>query len=139
MKQYLLSYIKKRQYGLWFGDMLFIGFSLLISYLVRVYLTRGYFDLSVMVSKLNPWLFFVIFLHTFSLYLLDQYNVTRLTNRLRSSFMVVMSMALASVLTSGFFFFFPKYIFGRQVLLINLMVASVFMVLWRLLYIEILL
>ena len=139
MKQYLLSYIKKRQYILLIGDILVIGFSLLISYLIRVYLTRGYLDLSVMLSKLNPWLFFVIFLHTFSLYLLDQYNITRLINIIRSSFMVVMSMALASVLTSGFFFFFPKYIFGRQVLLINLMVVSVFMVLWRLLYTEILL
>jgi len=91
-------------------------------------------------QKLNPWLFFVNFPSYFSPFIyLDQYNITRLINIIRSSFMVVMSMALASVLTSGFFFFFPKYIFGRQVLLINLMVVSVFMVLWRLLYTEILL
>jgi len=47
---------------------------------------------------------------------------------------VVLSVWLAGFIISGVFFFVPKYVFGRQVLLIHLLVVSVCMVSWRLLF-----
>jgi len=52
--------------------------------------------------------------------------------------MVLMSVWLAGLMISGVFFFLPKYVFGRKVLLIYLMVSSIFLVSWRLFYAEIL-
>jgi len=66
--------------------------------------------------------------------LLDQYNLSRIVNIIRSSVRVVLSVWLAGLIISGVFFFLPKYVFGRQVLLIHLIVISVFMVLWRWLF-----
>ena len=74
----------------------------------------------------------IVLVHLFTLYLLDNYNMWRLNNLLRSAVTVVLSVWLAGVIVSGLLFFFPKYVFGRQVLLIHLFVASAFMVVWRL-------
>jgi exopolysaccharide biosynthesis polyprenyl glycosylphosphotransferase len=134
VKHYLLSFTKRRQYILLTGDILVLGVSIFISYFLRVYLTYRNPSLDVVLSRLSPWLLLVILAHVFSLYVLDQYNLNRLVNPLRSSFMVILSVWLAGLLISGSFFFLPKYVFGRQVLLIHLLVLSASLVLWRLLY-----
>jgi len=138
MKQYLLSYTKKRQYVLILGDILVLALSVFISYVLRVYLTYKNPSMTEVLSRLSPWLSLVVLAHLFSLYLFNQYNLNRLVNRFRSSVMVVLSVWSAGLMISGVFFFLPKYVFGRQVLLIHLLVVSVFMVLWRLLFAEIL-
>ena len=92
--------------------------------------------MAVVLSRLSPWLSLVVFAHLLSLYLFNQYNLNRLINRFRSSVMVILSVWLAGLMISGSFFFLPKYVFGRQVLLIHLLVVSVSMVLWRLLFTE---
>ena len=139
MKHYLLTYSKKRQYILLFGDVLVLALSILISYIIRVYLTERNPSFSAVVSKLSPWLSLVVMAHLFSLYLFDQYNLNRLVNTLRSSVMVVLSVWLAGLLISGGFFFLPKFVFGRRVLMIHLLVVSVSMVTWRLVFTGVLL
>ncbi len=139
MKHYLLTYSKKRQYILLFGDVLVLALSVLISYIIRVYLTERSPSFSAVVSKLSPWLSLVVMAHLFSLYLFDQYNLNRLVNTLRSSVMVVLSVWLAGLLISGGFFFLPKFVFGRRVLMIHLLVVSVSMVTWRLVFTGVLL
>ena len=52
--------------------------------------------------------------------------------------MVVLSVWSAGLIISGAFFFLPKYVFGRQVLIIHLVTVSIGMVLWRLFYTEML-
>jgi exopolysaccharide biosynthesis polyprenyl glycosylphosphotransferase len=131
MRQYLLSHAKKRQYILLMGDVLFLALSIFMSYFIRVYLTYKHPKFELVVSKLGPWLSIVILVHLLCLYLLDQYNLDRLVNTVRSSVMVVLSVWLSGLIISGIFFFFPKYVFGRQVLVIHLLVVSVAMVLWR--------
>lgn len=138
MKQYLFSYTKKRQYILLLGDILVLALSIFISYFLRVYLTYRHPTMATVLSRLSPWLSLVVVAHLFSLYLFNQYNLNRLINRFRSSVMVVLSVWLAGLMISSSFFFLPKYVFGRQVLLIHLLVVSVSMVLWRLLFAEVL-
>lgn len=137
MKYYLLNYTKRRQYLLFVGDILILFIAIFFSYFLRVYFTVKYFKLSMVLSRLSPWLFFVIFAHLFSLYLFNQYNLSRLVNKIRSSIMVILSVLLAGLVISGVFFFLPKYVFGRQVLLIHIVATSLFMVLWRLFFTEI--
>jgi exopolysaccharide biosynthesis polyprenyl glycosylphosphotransferase len=138
MRQYLFTYTRKRQYILVFGDMLVLAVSIFVSYFLRIYLTHRNPTMAVVLSRLSPWLSLVVFAHLFSLYLFNQYDLNRLINRFRSSVMVVLSVWLAGLMISGVFFFLPKYVFGRKVLLIHLLVVSVSMVLWRLLYTEML-
>lgn len=76
--------------------------------------------------------------HLFSLYLLGLYSLNRLINRFRSSVFVVLSVLLAGLIIGSIFFFLPRYVFGRQVLLIHLVVSSVLLVSWRLIFHEIL-
>jgi exopolysaccharide biosynthesis polyprenyl glycosylphosphotransferase len=139
MKQFFLSYTKKRQYGLLAGDIIVLASSILISYVVRVHLAYETPSLDRVLSKLSPWLSLIIVAHVFSLYLFDQYNLNRMDNAIRSSVFVVFCVWVAGLFISGAFFFVPKYVFGRQVLLIHLVIVSVAIVFWRLLYVQVLL
>lgn len=136
MKDYLFSHIKKRQYTLFLGDTIVISLAIFISYSIRVWINLKNPSLYAVFSKISPWQIIVIISHLFTLYLLDQYNLNRIVNTIRSSVMTVLSVWLAGLIISGVFFFFPKYVFGRQVLLIHLVVVSVFVVSWRLLFIR---
>lgn len=138
MKYYLSTYAKKRQYILLLGDILVLALSIFISYFLRVYLAHKSPTMAVVLSRLSPWLILVISAHLFTLYMLDQYNLNRLVNLFRNSIMVVFSICLAGLIISGIFFFFPKYVFGRKVLLIHLLVTSFLIVLWRSLAITVL-
>jgi exopolysaccharide biosynthesis polyprenyl glycosylphosphotransferase len=131
MKRYLLSYVKKQQYVLILGDICVLVLSILLSYVIRVYWNLKHPTFAVIWAKIDPRQTLVILAHLLTLYLLDQYNLNRMVNLIRSSTAVLMSVWLAGLIISGVFFFFPKYIFGRQVLLIHLGVVSLTMVLWR--------
>ena len=115
-----------------FCDTLVLAMAVFISYAIRVYINQKNPTFNAIVSRLNPWQVTVIGIHLFTLYLLDQYNLNQLINKVRSSIMLILSVWLAGLIISGIFFFLPKYVFGRQVLLIHLAMVSICMVLWRL-------
>jgi exopolysaccharide biosynthesis polyprenyl glycosylphosphotransferase len=137
MRQYLFSYSRKRQRLLLIGDMLIIAISIFISYTIRVYLNQKNPSLAAVISKMDIRQVFVLASHLFTLYLLNQYNLNRLLNPIRSSVMLIVSVFMAGLIISGILFFFPKYIFGRQVLIIHLVVVSFFIVLWRRFFTEV--
>lgn len=134
MRQYLFTYTKKRQYILFLGDMLVIALSIFISYVIRIYVNQKHPSMSIVLSRLSPWLIIVMLSHWLSLYVCNQYNLNRQINLIRSSVMVILSVWSAGLIISGIFFFLLKYVFGRQVLLIHLLVLSVSLISWRLLY-----
>ena len=138
MNKYLFNYSKKAKYTLLVGDIFFITLSIIVSYFIRVYLTYKDPTIALVITKLSLWLFPVILFHVFILYLMDQYNLDGVSNIARSLVMVISSVWLAGLVISGSFFFVPKYVFGRQVLIIHLLVLSIFLVVWRILYSEIL-
>jgi exopolysaccharide biosynthesis polyprenyl glycosylphosphotransferase len=119
------------------GDVLIIAISIFISYSIRVYLNQKNPSLTAVFSKFDIRQIFVLLSHLFTLYLLNQYNLNRLLNPIRSSVMLITSVFMAGLIISGILFFFPKYVFGRQVLIIHLVVVSFFIVLWRRFFTEI--
>lgn len=137
MKAYLLSQKKKRQYLLFIFDIFVLAIAIFVSYAIRVYINQKNPSFEEILSKFNRWQILVIIVHLFTLYILDQYNLNSLISNVRSSIMVVLSVWLGGLIIGGVFFFLPKYVFGRQVLLIHLLVVSIFMVLWRLTFIKI--
>ena len=119
-------------------DIVVISVAVFFSYAIRVYLNQKNPNFEDVLTKLSTWQIIVIISHLFTLYLLDQYNLSRIVNKIRSSIMVVLSVWWAGLIISGIFFFMPKYVFGRQVLLIHLLITTILLVLWRILCSEIL-
>ena len=115
MRQYLFTHNRKRRYALLVGDALIIAFSILLSYGIRLYIIQKNPTLAAIFAKLDPRHTLVILVHLFSLYLLNQYNLNRMLNPIRSTVILIISVLLSGLIISGVLFFFPKYIFGRQV------------------------
>jgi len=132
MKHYLLNQTNKQKYFVVLCDALIVAAGILLSYGIRIYINQGRFDFDLLLDRLDVRHGLIVPLHLFTLYIFDLYNVDRLVNSVRSSIMVVLSVLLAGLITSGVFFFFPKYVFGRQVLLIHMVVLSLLLVCWRL-------
>ncbi|HFD32289.1 MAG TPA: exopolysaccharide biosynthesis polyprenyl glycosylphosphotransferase [Gammaproteobacteria bacterium] len=136
MKHYLSSYSKKRQYLLFGGDLFVLLLAIFVSYAIRIFINAHELSFEQLATKFSPWLILVVLPHLMSLYLLDLYNLNRLILRFRSSVMVVFSVGLAGLIIGSIFFFLPKYVFGRQVLLIHLIISSFFLVGWRITFYE---
>jgi len=138
MKYYLFNHAKGRQYYVVAGDVATLFLAIALSYAIRIYINNDWhLSLDLLYEKFTPWLLLVVIPHLFSLYLLGLYNLNRLINRFRSSVFVVLSVLLAGLIIGSIFFFLPRYIFGRQVLLIHLVVASVLLVGWRIMFHEV--
>jgi exopolysaccharide biosynthesis polyprenyl glycosylphosphotransferase len=133
MAKYLYTHRKRRQYLLLLGDILALAAAVGISYAIRVQLVMGIDEqgVSLFLSRITPWLLLVLVPHVFTLYLLDLYNINRPPHTQRSAILIALSVAFAGLIISGIFFFVPKYVFGRQVLLIHLMVTTFTLTLWR--------
>lgn len=138
MKHYLLSYSRKRQYFLFAGDLIVLAIAVLVSYGLRIFINTHTFSFGQLVAKLSPWLILVIMPHLLSIYLLDLYNLNRLIYRFRSSVMIVVSVLLAGLAIGSIFFFLPKYVFGRQVLVIHLFISGFCLICWRFVFNELL-
>ncbi|MEA3467962.1 MAG: hypothetical protein U9R57_07030, partial [Thermodesulfobacteriota bacterium] len=135
MKYYLFNQTKGRQYYVLIGDVAILFLALAVSYSIRIFINNDW-DLSwaLLLDKFTPWLILVVVPHLFSLYLLGLYSLNQLINSFRSSVFVVLSVLLAGLIIGSLFFFFPRYVFGRQVLLIHLVVSSIFLVGWRIMF-----
>jgi len=137
MKHYLFSYDKKQRNVLLAGDLIVILLSIILGYITKDLINQEAHILYLMKLRANPWLTIVPLFHLLSLYMMGQYNLDRLVNLTRSFFMVIAAVALATLITGSVFFFLPKYIFGRQVLLIHFFIAAFFLILWRIFFVRI--
>lgn len=132
MKEFLLSPTKKRQYLLVIGDILIICTSIALSYAIRFHFIYEDPSLKHWISRFHPFFYYIVGVHLFTLYLLDQYNLNRLFNSVRTVTFVILSIWSAGGIIGFSLFFFPKYIVGRQVFLFYMCIASALMVFWRL-------
>ncbi len=138
MKYYLFNHAKGRQYYVFFGDVIAVFLAVALSYVIRIYINNNWsVSWEILSEKFTPWLLVVLIPHLFSLYLLGLYNLNRLINRFRTSVFIVLSVLLAGLIIGSIFFFLPRYVFGRQVLLIHLLVSSILLVCWRILFHEV--
>ncbi len=110
--------------------------AIFVSYAIRIFINSHELSLEQLAMKFSPWLILVVLPHLMCLYLLDLYNLDRLILRFRSSVMIVFSVGLAGLIIGSIFFFLPKYVFGRQILLIHLIVSSFFLAGWRIAFYE---
>ena len=131
MKSYLLNQSKKNKYIIAFGDIFIITAAVLVSYSIRIYINQGEFTLPLLLNKLNFWHLMIIPLHLFTFYIFDLFSLDRMVGPARYVSKIVISILFAGLLMSGVFFFVPKYVFGRQVLLIPMLVLSLFIIVWR--------
>lgn len=122
------------RYFLLFGDIIALWLSLFVSYAIRVIYITGHLDFELLRAKFSYWFVLIIIPHLLSLFILDLYNTQRLNYKYRLAILVSMSNAAAALVIGTIFFFFPRYIFGRQVLLIHVVIATILLVSWRFIY-----
>ena len=134
MRQYFLTETKKRQYVVIIGDIVLLFIGILCSYAVRIIYTTSQLNFNLLWNKLNPWIFAVILAYLLAFYLLDLYNINRLFNYYRTAAMTFLGIMLAGLLVSGLLFFLPKYVIGRQVLLVHLSISCLVIVPWRIFF-----
>ena len=135
MKGYFFSPLKKHQYLLCLGDFILLLAVIVLSYALRVYINSGP-DVEQFLSRMNPYLVWIALAHIFCLYLFDLYNLDNLINRHQRMLKIGGSVLLAGLILSGVLFFFTKYLFGRQVLLIHLILAYFLLYKWRSLFVK---
>lgn len=134
MKTYLLHFSRMHRYFVLLGDVAVLWLSLFTSYVIRIIYTTGHLDFKLLHAKFSLWFVLIILPHLLSLFVLDLYNVQRFNYKYRLAILVSMSNAAAALMIGTIFFFFPRYIFGRQVLLIHVVVATVLLINWRFIY-----
>lgn len=113
------------------GDAFIVVLAIFISYSIRVYFNKPDLSIDIVFDKLNPLQIIIVCVHLFSFYLMDLYNFGQLDKFVKTATKIVISILAAGLMISGIFFFFPKYVFGRQVLLIHMIVLTLFMMIWR--------
>jgi len=134
VKYYLASHAGGRRLVLLLGDAVTLFLAFVASYALRIYINEHWhLSLGLLSEKISPWLLLVLVPNFFTLYLLGLYDVNRISTRFRTVVLIILSVLLAGIVIGSIFFFVPRYVFGRQVLLIFLLVASLFLVTWRIL------
>lgn len=132
MKEYIFGFSKKRRYLLMGGDFSIVVLAVLTSYCIRFFTADEPGELwAFMIERLRIYLFFVPCLHIMILYLFNQYNLDRSVIVFRSILMVFISVLVSGLSLSGILFFLPKYVFGRQVLLLHLLIVFGLLAVWR--------
>jgi len=131
MKTYLFSSAKKVQYILFLGDIVFLLISIIASYCLKMWLRGTPIGLESIADKFHPIWFVVIFLYVFPMYLFDQYDLERVMIFPKSCVMLIVGMCVSAFLVSSLFYFTPKHVYGREVLIIHFALVSILMLLWR--------
>jgi len=137
MRHYFLNSSKKQKYILALMDVMNISSAIFISYCLRIYLNNNEVSLDMVLKRMRFEQAFIVPVHMLTLYVLNLYSLKKITNPVRMSIKVVISVVMAALLISGILFFFPKYVFGRQVLLLHIIVLSFLLVLSRMVFFKI--
>jgi len=138
MRHYFLNSYKKQQYVFAMVDVVVISVAIFISYCLRIYLNTGSVSLERVLIKIKLGHTFIIPVHMLTLYVLNLYSLKKMGSPIRMAVKIVISVVVAAMIISGCLFFFPKYVFGRQVLLYHTLVLSLLLVFCRLVFFKIL-
>jgi exopolysaccharide biosynthesis polyprenyl glycosylphosphotransferase len=137
MRYYFSNPSKKQKYILAFMDVIIISSAIFISYCLRGYLNNNEVSLDMIFKRIRFEQVFIIPVHMLALYILNLYSLKKITNPVKLSIKIIISVIMAALLISGILFFFPKYVFGRQVLLFHIIVLSFLLVVFRLIFLRI--
>ncbi len=131
---FLFNRLKKKQYLLLSIDIVILFTTILIAYIIRFIINGDQITVAHLIEKLDPRHSFIIIIQIFMLYSFNQYNLNQLKKREYFNKQLIIGLSIGAVLISSIFFFFPKYIFGRQVLMIQYFLSLVFLGYWRKLF-----
>lgn len=131
MKDYLFTYPRKSQILLFLGDGAALALSVVFGYSIKLVREHSFFAFELLFSKLHPLHFFVVPLYLMTMYLMDQYDLDRLRDLPKSLITLLASMIIAGCIATGVLFFTPKYVFGREALLLQALFAFLLLALWR--------
>ncbi len=130
MKFILNSPIKKKQYILIIVDCFIIFSAIFISYVIRLKYFEGR-NLSFLGERLHFIIIPVIILYILIFYIFDLYNIERKFSNLIDIFNIAISVIISVLLITAYFYFFPKYRFGRVVLISHSIIIIIFLFFWR--------
>lgn len=148
MKRYFWTINKRRQYLLLGTDLALLTFSVVATSIMRCCfpdLSRP--NTARVLEALNLWPLLTIPGYIFFMYLFDSYNINRYIFGNRHGFRetivkpwisVLASVLAVSCIEAAVLFFFPKYIIGRQILMIHAAVSALLLMAWRWIFFSVL-
>jgi exopolysaccharide biosynthesis polyprenyl glycosylphosphotransferase len=131
VKGYFLAYTRKCQYLLLLGDILALFLSLVLSYSIRIRSLDIHLTLSIVISKVNLWWIVIVTIHIIALWVMDQYDLRFMINFRKNISKLIVAILVGWVTSSCLLFFAPKYILGREVVLMMLISVVLIMTSWR--------
>jgi len=131
MKDYLFTYPRRNQILLLLGDCLALSLSVFFGYSMKIVSEHSTFAFDLLFSKLHPLHFLVVPVYLMTLHLMDHYDLDRHWDLPRNLLKLWGSMFLAGCVVSGLLFFTPKFFFGREALVFQVVLALLLVTLWR--------
>ena len=128
---FLFNRVKKKQYLLLSIDIVLLFATIITAYIIRFIINSDQITATHLIEKLDPRHSLIIIIQIFMLYFFNQYNLNQLKICDYFNKQLLIGLSIGAFLISSIFFFFPKYIFGRQVLLIQYLLSMVFLGYWR--------
>ncbi|MCX7771056.1 MAG: TIGR03013 family PEP-CTERM/XrtA system glycosyltransferase [Proteobacteria bacterium] len=123
-----LRLIPKKKILLFLGDVLLIPLAYFLSLVIRF----GVSDYSLLKPSIGGG--FVILCYIFTFYIADLYELDKPFRSIKYIFRFITAIFIASIITLGAFYFFPKLWFGRGIFVISIILVGLFTYSWRLLF-----
>jgi len=140
MKRYFLSKIKSQQYLLALGDSIVIFLSFFVTYIINFsFFVRRSYRIRFIFDRMLPWVVILVLLYIFVFYLNDLYTRDKIKNLSRCLLTISIYVLVISLICSGILFFFIKYIIGRKVIIINIPIVICLLMLWRFIFVTLIL
>ncbi len=120
------NYYLNRKIVLLMGDLVLVFLALYISVYIRYLQYINISDVYTGATVLS------IIIYLFSFYILDLYNLKYKFTSTSYMATFIIAVAIGTILISVFFYFLPSWRFGRGISLINMVMITVSVYLWRL-------
>lgn len=123
-----LKLIPKKKLLLFLGDTFLIPLAYFFSLVIRF----GVENYSLLKPSIGGG--FVILCYIFTFYIADLYELDKPVRSIKYIFRFITAIFIASIITLGAFYFFPRLWFGRGIFVISTTLVGLFTYLWRLLF-----
>lgn len=136
MREYFYTGAKKHQYILLVGDCLLVFLSMYFSFVLKALFTQHHVSFDWAVDRVSVWVLPLNLCYLFCIYLFDLYNPNKNEYSTKRFFDIFLSVLLANCFIGLMLYFVPKYVFGRYVFVLNLILSVFFLVSWRMVFVK---
>ncbi len=106
-------------------------FSIVAAYVLKMWLGGIPIAMDVIADKMHPIMIIISILYLLPIYLFDQYSLEYVMAPSKSFIRLICGLFIGGGLASSLLYFVPKYIYGREVLILNFILVSFSILLWR--------